>query len=71
VTGFYGSGGALYYDDINDLVGESDIECNFVSLYANVNFIRHGHACATYQGGGMALVGVFGGRGKWEKWKRA
>ena len=71
LTGFYGSGGKLYYDDINDLVGESDIECNFVSFYADVNFIRRGHCYATYQGGGMALEGIFGGKGKWENWKRA
>lgn len=39
------SWGTLYYNDINDLVNGSDFECNFLAVYANVNFIRGGQTC--------------------------
>lgn len=60
------SGGTLYYDDANDLKGGSDFNCNFFSAYANCNLIRHGRVYATYQGGGVPLIGVVGGSGKWK-----
>ncbi|MGZ8300336.1 MAG: VapA/VapB family virulence-associated protein [Rhodoplanes sp.] len=59
------SWGTLYYNDINDLVNGSDFECNFLAVYANVNFIRGGQTYATYQGGGTPLAGIGGGSGQW------
>lgn len=59
------SGGTLYYNDPNDLNGHSDWNANFVSVYANLNLIRNG-VYATFSGGGIPLIGLSGGSGKWE-----
>lgn len=58
------SGGTLYYNDQKDLSGKSDFNANFLSAYANCNLIRGG-VYATYQGGGIPMIGVSGGSGKW------
>lgn len=59
------SGGTLYYNDQKDLSGKSDFNANFFSAYANCNLIRDG-VYATYHGGGVPMIGVVGGKGKWE-----
>jgi hypothetical protein len=59
------SGGTLYYNDPNDLSGNSDWNANFFSVYANLNLIRNG-VYATFSGGGIPLIGASGGSGKWE-----
>ena len=58
------SDGTLYYNDQKDLSGKSDFNANFLSAYANCNLIRGG-VYATYQGGGVPMIGVTGGSGKW------
>jgi hypothetical protein len=59
------SWGTLFYNDINDLTNGSDFECNFLAVYANVNFIRNGQTYATYQAGGTPFAGIGGGSGQW------
>jgi hypothetical protein len=72
VFGFGGSGGTLYYNNVDDLTGDSHWNGNFVSLYSNVNFIRDGSVYATFSGGGSPLIGVSGGtHGKWNPDKPA
>jgi virulence-associated protein len=60
------SAGTLYYNDAADLSGECDIECNFVSAWANINFIRKGITFATYQGAAIPTAGIYGGSGSWK-----
>ena len=59
------SGGTLYYNNAGDLSGKSDFLCDFLSAYANCNLMRGSVVYATYHGGGVPMIGVSHGKGKW------
>lgn len=59
------AGGTFYYNNLSDLSGQSDFECNFVSAWANLNLIRGGQTYGMFQGGGVPFAGIGGGSGQW------
>ena len=61
LIGFGGSAGTLYYNDLNDLKGETGWNANFLSVYSNINFLTPSSSIyATYSGGGSPLLGTCG-----------
>lgn len=59
------SWGTFYYNNLSDLSGQSDFECNFATAWANLNLIRSGQTYGMYQGGGIPFAGIGGGNGQW------